>query len=310
MSPSEFKRYLERLDDHVHAHLAGRPPAGRAAAGDLRDKQPADPVYWRNFPVVDQPEELSRADHIAAFDLERIAGRERADERVHVFPGGFVLEMTWTGTAPGGGPVRARAGMLHFLDENLHLVRVHEYLDSAEVAPLLKHEVPGVAPKAEVPPEARGRFGGWDPPVWRAMTPDELVEHFSALERFVDDYVHNRPPPGGIDAAADEAAGIDYPVWRNYRPVGQPEEVTRSVHLTSFDLLRYEDRRRADERTFVFPGGFAYEMTWLGTSRDGALARIRSLLVYFQHADLRIARLHEYVDAQEVVAVLRDGVEA
>ena len=35
--------------------------------------------------------------------LERISGRERSDERVQIFPGGFVLEMTWTGTS-GGGP--------------------------------------------------------------------------------------------------------------------------------------------------------------------------------------------------------------
>ena len=88
----------------------------------------------------------------------------------------------------------------------------------------------------------------------------------------------------------------------------RPEEVARSVHLAAFDLLRYEERRRADERTFLFPGGFAYEMTWLGVSTDGATARIRSLLVYFLDEHRRIVRLHEYADAREVVAVLREGV--
>jgi hypothetical protein len=308
MSPEDFKSSLERVDDHVRAHLAGRPPPGLAAAGDLNRRQPVDPIYWRNFAVAGQPEELSRSEHIAAFDLERISGRERSDERVQIFPGGFVLEMTWTGLTPDGLPVRARAGMLHLLDDDLHLVRVHEYLDAAEVAPLLKHGVPGVVAKAEVPPDHRGRFQGWRPPDWRAMSAAELVAHFAALEEFVDAYVHQRPPPGGIDVAADVAAGIDYPVWRNYRPVGQPEEVARSVHLAAFDLLRYEERRRADERTFLFPGGFAYEMTWLGVSTDGATARIRSLLVYFLDEHRRIVRLHEYADAREVVAVLREGV--
>jgi hypothetical protein len=125
------------------------------------------------------------------------------------------------------------------------------------------------------------------------------------MQRHIDDHLATRPAAG--EARPD--AAIDYPVWRNYRPCGQPEEVVRSRHLQAFALDRFSTRHREDERTYPFPGGFAHEMTWVGVRNDGQQARITSFLVYFVDAQHRVVRLHEYVNSVEVVAVLAEGVE-
>ncbi|MDA3040933.1 MAG: hypothetical protein O3C27_15670 [Actinomycetota bacterium] len=97
-------------------------------------------TVWRNYPVRGQPQAVPSSLHFEALidKLKYLKNRKREDVNIQVFPGGFLLEMVLAAEGPGGEPVRIQAGMIHFLNEKLELVRLHEYIDSVEMQSLLQ----------------------------------------------------------------------------------------------------------------------------------------------------------------------------
>lgn len=96
-------------------------------------------TVWRNYSVPGQPQAVPSSLHFEALidKLKYLRNRKREDVNIQVFPGGFLLEMVLAAEGPDGQPVRIQAGMVHFLNDDLELVRLHEYIDSVEMQALL-----------------------------------------------------------------------------------------------------------------------------------------------------------------------------
>ena len=149
MSGEDLKAHLVAIRDLAEGYVSGPLPFEEGHAIQLNDdgtiqmpEQPAGKhghIVWRNYPVPGQPQAVPSSRHFDALinKLKYLRNRAREDVNIQVFPGGFLLEMVLAAEGPNGEAVRIQAGMIHFLDDQLELVRLHEYIDSVEMEALL-----------------------------------------------------------------------------------------------------------------------------------------------------------------------------
>ena len=149
MSGEDLKAHLVAIRELAEGYVSGPLPFEEGHAIQLNDdgtiqmpEQPAGKhghTVWRNYPVPGQPQAVPSSRHFDALidKLKHLRNRAREDVNIQVFPGGFLLEMVLAAKGPNGEAVRIQAGMIHFLDDQLELVRLHEYIDSVEMEALL-----------------------------------------------------------------------------------------------------------------------------------------------------------------------------
>jgi hypothetical protein len=149
MSGEDLKQHLAAIQAKAEASVSGPLPFEEGHPIQLNDdgtvRMPDMPagkhshIVWRNYAVEGQPQAVSADRHFDALidKLKYLRNRKRQDVNIQVFPGGYLLEMVLAAEGPGGEPVRIQAGMIYFLDENLDLVRLHEYIDSVDMQALL-----------------------------------------------------------------------------------------------------------------------------------------------------------------------------
>lgn len=149
MSGEELKHHLAAIQEKAEASVSGPLPFEEGHPIQLNDdgtvRMPDMPagkhshIVWRNYAVDGQPQAVSADQHFNALidKLKYLRNRERQDVNIQVFPGGYLLEMVLAAEGPNGEPVRIQAGMIYFLDENLELIRLHEYIDSVDMQALL-----------------------------------------------------------------------------------------------------------------------------------------------------------------------------
>lgn len=150
MSGDELKKHLAAIREVAEHHVSGPLPFEEGHAIQLNDdgsiQMPEQPpgrqphTVWRNYPVAGQPQAVPSNLHFEALidKLKYLRNRKREDVNIQVFPGGFLLEMVLAAEGPEGEPVRIQAGMVHYLNDDLELVRLHEYIDSVEMQSLLQ----------------------------------------------------------------------------------------------------------------------------------------------------------------------------
>ena len=149
MPGEDLKRHLAAIREKAEASVSGPLPFEEGHPIQLNDdgtvRMPDMPagahshIVWRNYAVAGQPQAVSADLHFDALidKLKHLRNRERQDVNIQVFPGGYLLEMVLAAEGPDGEPVRIQAGMIYFLNENLELVRLHEYIDSVDMQALL-----------------------------------------------------------------------------------------------------------------------------------------------------------------------------
>ena len=94
-----------------------------------------DVVVWRNI----DDRELVKAQvmKVVSYLTERVQDLAYEDVKVHVTKEGYVQQHVLRGTAPNGEKVHAHACLIVTLEEG-RIRRVEEYLDSAQLAPLMR----------------------------------------------------------------------------------------------------------------------------------------------------------------------------
>lgn len=149
MSGEDLKAHLAAIQEKAEASVRGPLPFEEGHPIQLNDdgtvRMPDMPagahshIVWRNYAVEGQPQAVSADLHFDALidKLKYLRNRERQDVNIQAFPGGYLLEMVLAAEGPNGEPVRIQAGMIYFLNENLELVRLHEYIDSVDMQALL-----------------------------------------------------------------------------------------------------------------------------------------------------------------------------
>ena len=93
-----------------------------------------DAVIWHNNDQASQNVEQNLA--VLGWVTKNIAGLRYEEIRRHVTPSGFVQQHVLRGTAPNGKPLEVPACILCTV-VNGRITRLDEYLDSAQIAPLL-----------------------------------------------------------------------------------------------------------------------------------------------------------------------------
>ena len=149
MSGGALKAHLLAVRDLAEGYVSGPLPFEEGHPIQLNDdgtiempEQAAEKhghIVWRNYPVPGQPQAVPVNLHFDALieKLKYLRNRARENVNIQVFPGGFLLEMVLVAEGPNGEAVRIQAGMIHFLNQKLELVRLHEYIDSVEMEALL-----------------------------------------------------------------------------------------------------------------------------------------------------------------------------
>jgi hypothetical protein len=149
MSGGDLKAHLLAVRDLAEGYVSGPLPFEEGHPIQLNDdgtiempEQAAEKhghIVWRNYPVPGQPQAVPVNLHFDALieKLKYLRNRARENVNIQVFPGGFLLEMVLVAEGPNGEAVRIQAGMIHFLNQKLELVRLHEYIDSVEMEALL-----------------------------------------------------------------------------------------------------------------------------------------------------------------------------
>ena len=149
MSGDELKARLTAIREVAEGYVTGPLPFEEGHPIQLNDdgtiQMPERPpghaghTVWRNYPVPGQPQAVPSSLHFEALidKLKYLRNREREEVNIQVFPGGFLLEMVLAAEGPDGEPVAIQAGMIHFLNDDLELVRLHEYIDSVDMQALL-----------------------------------------------------------------------------------------------------------------------------------------------------------------------------
>ena len=149
MSGEDLKTHLGAIRDLAEGYVSGPLPFEEGHPIQLTDdgtiEMPEQTdgkhahIVWRNYSVPGQPQAVTANLHLEALidKLKYLRNRGREDVNIQVFPGGFLLEMVLAADGPNGEAVRIQAGMIHFLNQDLELVRLHEYIDSVDMEALL-----------------------------------------------------------------------------------------------------------------------------------------------------------------------------
>jgi len=106
-------------------------------AGDIdavRDIYAPDAVIWHNNDCVEQTVEQNLA--VLRWVVKHVAGLRYDDIRRHRTESGFVQQHVLRGTAPNGAPLEISACLICTVADG-RITRLEEYLDSAQIAPLL-----------------------------------------------------------------------------------------------------------------------------------------------------------------------------
>lgn len=93
----------------------------------------ADAVIWHNYDQIEQTREQNIK--TMRWFTTRLAGMSYEDIRRNVLPDGWVQQHVLRGTAPNGTKVEVHA-MLRVWVRDGRIVRLDEYLDPAQAAPL------------------------------------------------------------------------------------------------------------------------------------------------------------------------------
>ena len=149
MSGEDLKAHLVAVRELAQGYVSGPLPFEDGHPIQLNDDgtiempEQADGkhahIVWRNYAVPGQPQAVSANLHFDALidKLKYLRNRKREDVNIQVFPGGFLIEMVLAAEGPNQEAVRIQAGMIYFLNQNLELVRLHEYIDSVDMKALL-----------------------------------------------------------------------------------------------------------------------------------------------------------------------------
>lgn len=150
MSGDDLKEHLAAVREVAEKHVTGPLPFEDGHPIQLNDdgtiEMPEQPpgkhghTVWRNYAVAGQPQSVPSSQHFDALigKLKYLKNRKREDVNIQPFPGGFLLEMVLVAEGPAGEPVRIQAGMIYYLNDDLELVRLHEYIDSVDMQALLQ----------------------------------------------------------------------------------------------------------------------------------------------------------------------------
>ncbi len=123
-------------DTHPHVAVAER-LTRCLLAGDVdgvADVYADDVAVWRNFDL--QTIGKKQTVKVVGFLVKSVKELRYDDVRVQATPGGFVQQHVLRGIAPNGKSVEAHACLVAQVSGG-RIVRLDEYIDSAQLAPLL-----------------------------------------------------------------------------------------------------------------------------------------------------------------------------
>lgn len=124
-------------DSHPHVEVA-RALTQRLLAGDVAgvaDLYHDDALVWRNLD--DRALVKKQMIKVVTFLSTSVKDTRYSDIRVQATETGFVQQHVLEGIAPSGEPVRAFACLVATIRDG-KIARLDEYLDSAQLAPLMK----------------------------------------------------------------------------------------------------------------------------------------------------------------------------
>jgi hypothetical protein len=93
-------------------------------------------TVWHNFDQLDQNRDQSLA--VLAWVGRKMPNRRYDEIRRVIAPDGYVQQHVLRGTAPDGSLMEVPAVLRVYCDDDGHITRVEEYLDTAQTAALNK----------------------------------------------------------------------------------------------------------------------------------------------------------------------------